>query len=247
MTPRMLRTRTADGGDGHDHDGVDDALDDDRAEDGGPADALALAERMAAEQLAEAGRQDVVGEIADVRVAEDPPVRAGRRWGRAATRQRAPRAATSRSTVTNITAIQAGIAVLQDLAGRREVDRPDEEPDGDDADADAQSAPRRSAPRLMRMPRLSPTGRRAPELGGRRRLEPMEQVAQRRPAGSTGRRRRCAGTRPSWPPRSSASGRRSRRPGRAIPAATTWAISSWSNTKSSLLCSYGIVSRRCRL
>ena len=33
----------------------------------------------------------------------------------------------------------------------------------------------------------------------------------------------------------------------AIPAATTWAMSSWSNTKSSLLSWYGIVSSRCRL
>ena len=62
-------------GDRHDHHGVDDPLDDDRAEHRRPADALALAQGVAPIQLAEPRRQDVVGEVADVRVAEHPPVR----------------------------------------------------------------------------------------------------------------------------------------------------------------------------
>ena len=43
-------------------------------EDRRPADPLALPERVAPVQLAEPGGQDVVGEVADVRVAEDAPI-----------------------------------------------------------------------------------------------------------------------------------------------------------------------------
>ena len=62
-------------GDRHDHDGVDDPFHDDRPEHGRPADALTLAQGMAPIQLPEPRRQDVVGQIADVGVAEDPPIR----------------------------------------------------------------------------------------------------------------------------------------------------------------------------
>ena len=75
MTPRTLRTTTATRRDADDDDRVDDPLHDDGPEDRGAAHALALAQRMAAYQFAEARRQDVVGEVADVGVAEDPAVR----------------------------------------------------------------------------------------------------------------------------------------------------------------------------
>ena len=100
-----------DRGDRHDHHRVDDPLDDDRAEDRRPADAFALAERVAAVQLAEPRRQDVVGEVADVGVAEDAPVAAAAAIGASRARQRAPRAPMSMRRVTSMTAIQAGDAV----------------------------------------------------------------------------------------------------------------------------------------
>ena len=97
--------------DRHDHDGVDDPLDDDRAEDRRPAHALALAQGVAPVQLAEPRRQDVVGQVADVRVAEDPPVRAAGRSapGGPASERRARRRRSSRSPASR--AIQAGDAV----------------------------------------------------------------------------------------------------------------------------------------
>ena len=98
--------------DGHDHDRVDDAFHDDRAEDRRPADPLPLPERVTPVQLAEPGGQDVVGQIPDVRVTQDPPV--GQRRDR---RQEHPparaRAATSMNAVTTMTAIQAGDAVAR--------------------------------------------------------------------------------------------------------------------------------------
>jgi hypothetical protein len=90
----------------------------------GPADALALPERVAAVQLAEPRGQDVVGEVADVGVAEDAPVRQ-RRDRR---EERAPAGAAGADVdvvVTSITAIQAGEAVREDLRARRDVDRAD--------------------------------------------------------------------------------------------------------------------------
>ena len=58
-----------------DHDdGVDDPLDDDRAEHGRAADALALARGRGCARARRAGRQDVVGEVAEVRVPEHPRV-----------------------------------------------------------------------------------------------------------------------------------------------------------------------------
>ena len=60
---------------GHDDHGVDDALHHDRAEDRWAAHALALAQRVTADELAKTGRQDVVGEVTQVRIAQDAAVR----------------------------------------------------------------------------------------------------------------------------------------------------------------------------
>ena len=58
--------------DGHDDRRVDDPLHDDGAERRRATDALAVPEVVAADELAEAGRQDVIGEIPDEQVLEGP-------------------------------------------------------------------------------------------------------------------------------------------------------------------------------
>ena len=68
-TPRTESTEDGDGGDQHDRGRVDDALDHHRAERRGPADPLAVAQVVAAQQLAQTGRQHVVGQVADEQVA----------------------------------------------------------------------------------------------------------------------------------------------------------------------------------
>ena len=58
-------------------DGVDDPLDDHRAESRAAADTFAIAQIVASHQLAEAGRQDVVGQVSDEHVAAQPSQRHG--------------------------------------------------------------------------------------------------------------------------------------------------------------------------
>ena len=137
--PADAQDEHGDSGDRHHHHRIDDPLDDDRAEDRRPAHALALAERVAPVQLAEARRQDVVGEVADVRVAEHGPV--GQRRDR---RQEGPPASAPRTDVD-----EAGDQHHPDPGRRRrgqdperrlDVDRADEDPDRDDTDRDAERA-----------------------------------------------------------------------------------------------------------
>ena len=130
-----------------------------------------------------------------------------------AARASAPRAAGRRAiTNTNRTAIQRGSARLERLPGRRDVDRPDDEREGDDGDGDPDGRPAEAAAEAHRQ-----AARGSLEAGrGRSRAgaaDPRSGGAgsARRPAASRGRTRRSAGSRPSSPPRSSASGRRSRR------------------------------------
>ena len=87
-SPPTLRTTTASAASADHDDRVDDALDDDRAQDRRAADPLPLAQRVAPDELAEARRQDVVGEVAEIRVAEHAAVRTAAIGARSA-RQRA--------------------------------------------------------------------------------------------------------------------------------------------------------------
>ena len=200
-----------DRGDGHDHDGVDDALDDDRAQDRRPADAFPLTERVAAVQLPESRRQDVVGQIADVGVAEDTAV--SERGDR---REQGPPASAARAdvevVVTSMTRIQAGDAVRRTAnAALRSTEW-----------MRIQIAttlmaipivPRSNAFRLIRIRAQSADG------GGRTAWVSGGPAAGaggtgRPPAAWTARTRRSAGSRPTRPRRSSGSGPRSRRCGR---------------------------------
>ena len=102
-------------------------------------DVLALAQRVAPVQLAEPRRQDVVGEIADVRVAEDAPVRQRRDR-----REEGAPASTARADVDRRRHEHHGDPGRrrrpQDIERGGEVDRLDQDPDRDDADRDADRA-----------------------------------------------------------------------------------------------------------
>ena len=126
--------------DGHDHDRVDDALDDDRAKDGRSAQALALTERVGADQFPETGRQDVVREIALVCIAEYPP----ERDERDRCQQRAPSGATRRDIDQHRDEHQPDpgrARATQHLDRLADVDRAQDEDHGHDTDRDAECTP----------------------------------------------------------------------------------------------------------
>ena len=68
--PADVEDEDRESADRDDHRSVDHSLDDDRAERRGAADPLPVTEVVAADQLAEPGRQDVVGQIADQEIAK---------------------------------------------------------------------------------------------------------------------------------------------------------------------------------
>ncbi len=217
------------GGDADDHDRVDDPLDDDRAQDRRPADALALPEGVDADELPEARRQHAVGEIPEVRVAEDPPVRHrdDRRQQRLPAQRPEGDVRDRRDDHHPDPGRRRG---AEHIGGRGEVDRAQDEPARDDADADAERAPderagtdpHEGATRLVR----AVAGDAACASAGR---AAGGACSGPRHAGSRARRRCSAGGRPTRPPRSSGSAPRSRRsappcrpppPGRRAPGRT---------------------------
>ena len=186
--------------------------------DGGAADALALARALvAADQLAEPGRQDVVGEVADRGVAERP---AGRRTAAIGREQALP--ATRRG--------RRHRGLNQDDHDRHPArgwpSRGPRAPrpishwtnsrihDRDDADRRCRGSPAASRPAADSVVERR-HGRRAVSFGRSADARAGGAGSGRPPGASRCRRRRFAGTRPSSPPRSSGSGPRSPRSGGA--------------------------------
>ena len=154
--------------DADDHRGVHDPLHDDRAKDGRAAQAFALAQGVASDEFTQARREDVVGQIADERVAEDAAVRdpADRR------QQDAP-ARPSRADVDERRQDhhpeEARGGRSKRLADLGQIDRRNEDVEGDDADRDPERAAQQGL-RTDRHPLLAPrqSGRRAASFGDRR-------------------------------------------------------------------------------
>ncbi len=154
--------------DGDDHDRVDDPLDDDRAQDRRPADALAVTQRMTPIELAEPCRQDVVGEVADVRVAEDAVV--------GQPRDRREEGLPARPAGGDIEGRRhqhhpdpGKGCRSQDLERGLEIDRPDEDEDREDADGDPERPAEERAAADPHAARQSDRRRRAASFGDRRR------------------------------------------------------------------------------
>ena len=192
---------------------VDDAFDHDRAERGGAAEPLAIAQVVAANQLAEAGRQHVVGEIAHQEVAQDRDERDASDRGQ----QDLPADGPAEDVETDAASHgqdPAGRRVRQHATHRRDVHLADHERERGQRDRDPDPAadqrpahrPRRPGPR-RRVTRAACVASASARAG----CGPGGARTGARPAGWRDRRPRCAGTRPSSPPRSSGSGPRSRR------------------------------------
>jgi len=119
--------------DGDDRDEIDDALDDDRSEGRRPADPLPIAEVVAPDQLAQPGRQDIVGEIADQEVAEHPRVAdRGDRTEEPLPPQRPEGQGGRKEHRRQPDPAQVGMG--QHVAGPSEVDATQDEPQGRDRD-----------------------------------------------------------------------------------------------------------------
>ena len=223
--PADVQDEDRDRGDGHQDHRVHDPLDDDRAQVGAALIALAVAEVVAPDQLAEAGRQDVVGEVADEHVAADAAVA-----GRAGSARAGAASGAPGRPGRTMHADDRGQAEHGGRAGRRQQLAVGRRIDDAQDDEEIACRARDDGCRAPLAARSASAGAQSPGAGARRQLprppqpDAVQQEAQRRLAASTGRRRRCAGSRPSWPPRSSASARRSRRsrirqprPGRRAP------------------------------
>ena len=236
-TPRTLRTSSDTDAIATTDDEVDDALDDDRPERRRPADALPVAEVVAPDELAEPGRQDVVRQVADEQVAEHV---AGTRTAWIGRTRRCQRSA-AHPEIDAITEREpdrdpARVGGAEDVGRLLEVDAAEDEDERDERDRgpDERLAGRVRAARVGRRSPAQPAGRRGPAVravsfGRAADADAGGACSGGRPGASTGRRRRCAGTRPSWPRRNSASARRSRRsggpsrprrPGRSAPGRT---------------------------
>src|ERR1019366_5390156 len=137
------------GGDRHDDGGVDDPLDDDGAEGRRPADPLAVAQVVAPDELAQASRQDVVGEVANEQVAQDRAV------VNALDRQDQPLPAQGPDQDVARQADEADqepgrIGTSDDCPGPAQADLPQHDPDREDRDRQADPAPQdRSVPAAL--------------------------------------------------------------------------------------------------
>jgi hypothetical protein len=153
------------GGDGDDDGDVHHPLDDDRAERRRPAQSLPIAEVVTAHQLTEAGRQDVVGQVADQQVRQHGP--------EADRRDRAQQALPADRAEEDVDDEEperhhqpAGLGAGDDVDRRREVDRPDDEGDRERGDRDPDDAAQDRRPAQAVHPPRS--GRRATSFGDRR-------------------------------------------------------------------------------
>ncbi len=181
------------GRDDHDHDGVHDALDRDRAQDRRAAQALALAQRVRADELPEARRQDVVGEVSLVGVAEDPAVGDHGDRGQQDAPSGRPGAHVDQHRHEH-DADPGGGRGPEHLPRLGKVDRAQHDVDRHDADRDAQRAPEqglRTDPHAVVGPTVSRRGRGSAASGSAGRATDGACIG-RPPEASRGRRRRCA-------------------------------------------------------
>jgi len=124
--------------------GIDDPLDDDRAEDRRPTDALPFPERVAADELAKARGKDVVREVADERVPDDTRVPDARDRRQ----ERAPPCGSRRHVQYDRDRHQGDdreVRRPKHLDGGPDIDGPQQQIGGDDADGDPEDPASRRA------------------------------------------------------------------------------------------------------